>query len=61
MGGLPSQRVKCHLIKGLMNELRAKVFGGRCKEEAMPAGRRWIAPGAWSKGTYSLHPHHVGG
>lgn len=46
-GGLPSQRVKCHLIKGLMNELSAKVFAGdleRCRACRAQVGAR----GAWT-------------
>lgn len=36
--GLPSQRAKCHLIKGLMNELRAKLFGGNLKRTCLQDG-----------------------
>lgn len=57
VGGLPSQRVKCHLIKGLMNELRAKIFGGALKRRPCPRG----GGGVWRVPGPRYPQHHVGG
>lgn len=57
VGGLPSQRVKCHLIKRLMNELRAKIFGGALKRRPCPRG----GGGVWRTPGPGNLPHHIDG
>ena len=53
-GGLPKQRVKCHLIKGLMNELRAEVFEGAPERSPSLQGE------VGCTGCLDLRPPHVG-
>lgn len=48
MRGLPSLTVECHLIQGLMNELRVKLFGGDLRK------RPCVGVGGWGWGVVLL-------
>lgn len=55
MRGLPSQRVKRHLIQGLMNELRVKLFGEDLKRRRCLQGGGLLTLDVSPKGTASIH------